>query len=109
MVSSAPLLLRSQDEHDGCDPRAKSAFEISPARQSPNVPAMISIARGNEVNTTQAHVKSFSPEMSVAFPDPAIEYASAAPTVMSTKNSPPTAALEAVAAEPHPSCPASAK
>ena len=26
---------------------AKSAFEISPARQSPNVPAMISIARGN--------------------------------------------------------------
>src|SRR5213080_732792 len=54
MVSSAPLLLRSQDEHDGCDPRAKSAFEISPARESPNVPAMISIARGNEVNTTPA-------------------------------------------------------
>src|SRR5439155_25356565 len=29
-------------------PAAKSPFEISPARQSPNVPAMISIARGNE-------------------------------------------------------------
>jgi transcriptional regulator with XRE-family HTH domain len=45
-------------------PIAKSAFEISPARQSPNVPAMISIARGNEVNTAQAHAKSLSPDVS---------------------------------------------
>ena len=70
---------------------------------------MSSIARGNEVNTTQAQAKSFNPEVSAAFPEPAIEYARAAPTVMSTRNSPPSAALEAVAAEPQPSCPASAK
>ena len=46
-------------------PAAKSPFEISPARQSPNVPAMISIARGNEVNTAQVQVKSFSPDVSM--------------------------------------------
>jgi hypothetical protein len=33
-------------------PAAKRGFEISPARQNPNVPAMISIARGNELKTT---------------------------------------------------------
>ena len=37
---------------------------MSPPRQSPNVPAMISIARGKELNTTQAHVKSFSADVS---------------------------------------------
>jgi len=67
-----------QDEHDGCDPFAKSAFEISPSRQSPNVPAIISIARGNEVNTTQTQLKSFNADVSVSFPEPANEYASAA-------------------------------
>ena len=46
-------------------PAANSAFEISPARQSPNDPAMISIARGNEVNTAQAHAKPFSPDVNV--------------------------------------------
>ncbi len=45
-------------------PAAKSVFEISLARQSPNVPALISIARGNEDNTAQAHAKSFSPDVS---------------------------------------------
>ena len=69
---------------------------------------MISIARGNEVNTTQAHAKSFSPAMSVLFPESAIEYARTAPTVMSRRNSPPSAALEAVTAAPQPSYPASA-
>src|SRR5712691_2633950 len=90
-------------------PAAKSAFEISPARHSPNDPAMISIARGNEVNTTPAHAKSFSPDASVPFPEPAIEYARAAPTLMSKKNRPPRAALDAVAAAPQPSFPASAR
>ena len=46
-------------------PAPKRAFEISPARQSPNDPAMISIARGNELNTTRTHAKSFSPDVSV--------------------------------------------
>jgi hypothetical protein len=40
-------------------------FEISRARQSPNAPDMISIARGNEVKTTPAQAKSFSPDVSV--------------------------------------------
>jgi hypothetical protein len=86
-------------------PAAKSAFEISPARQNPNVPAMINIARGNELNTTEAHAKSFSPDVTALFPELAIEYARAAPTVMSRRNNTPRTALEAVAAEPQPSCP----
>ena len=90
-------------------PAAKSAFEISPARQNPNAPDMISMALGNELNTTQAHTKSFRPDVSGPFPEPAIEYARAAPTVMSKRNNPPSVALEAVAAAPQPSCPASAK
>jgi len=45
-------------------PYAKSAFEISPARQSPNAADMISIARGNELKTKPAHAKSFSPDVS---------------------------------------------
>src|SRR5439155_6513442 len=87
-------------------PAPKRAFEISPARQSPNDPDMISIARGKELNTTRAHAKSFRPEVSVVFPEPAIEYARAALSAMSSRNRPPTAALEAVAAAPQPSCPA---
>ena len=43
-------------------PAAKSAFEISPARQSPNTPDMISIARGNE-STRQAPTRSRSVPM----------------------------------------------
>ena len=46
-------------------PAANKAFEISPARQSPNAPDMISIARGNELNTASTHKKSFSPDVSV--------------------------------------------
>lgn len=41
---------------------AKSAFEISPARQNPKVGAMISMARGNDVSTTTAQAKSFEPK-----------------------------------------------
>ena len=54
-------------------PAVKSAFEISLARQSPNTPDMISIARGNEINTPSAHAKSFSPDVRVLFPEPVIE------------------------------------
>ena len=39
---------------------------------------MISMARGNELNTTHAHRRSLSPDVSEGFPDPAIEYARAA-------------------------------
>jgi hypothetical protein len=42
-------------------PTAKSAFDISPARQSPNAADMMSIARTNEVITKPAHAKPFSP------------------------------------------------
>jgi hypothetical protein len=61
---------------------------------------MISIAAGNETMTTQAHARSLSPDVIVSLPEPAIECASAAPTVMSTKKTAPSAALEAVAAAP---------
>src|SRR5262249_15917370 len=90
-------------------PAAKSPFEISPARQNPNDPDMINMARGNDVNTKQAQERSFSPEANAVFPEPAIEYARPAPPAMSGRNTAPTAALEAVAAAPQPSCPASAR
>src|SRR5262249_48233877 len=54
-------------------PAVKSAFEMNPARQSPNTPDMISIARGNELNTLRPHTKSFSPDVSRRLPEPAIE------------------------------------
>src|SRR3954471_23432998 len=63
-------------------PTQNNAFEIIPARQSPNVPAMISIAAGNETITAQTHEKSFRPDVSGSVPEPAIEYARAAPTMI---------------------------
>src|SRR4030095_2967624 len=90
-------------------PAVKSRFEISPERQSPNDPDMINIARGNDVITTPAQRKSFSADVSAEFPAPAIEYVSAATTVMSRRYNPPNAALEAVAPAPHPSAPLSAR
>jgi len=39
----------SQHEDDNRYPAAKSAFEMSPARHRPNVPDMMSIARGKEL------------------------------------------------------------
>src|ERR1700730_10590197 len=52
-------------------PTVNSEFEIIPARQSPNAPDIISIARGNEINTASAHAKSLSPDASAPFPEPA--------------------------------------
>ena len=75
-------------------PAPKSAFEIIFARHSPNVPAMISNARGKELTTMPVHTRSFSPEVSASFPKPTIEYARAATTAMS----PQSTALEAAAA-----------
>src|SRR5262245_17459052 len=80
---------------------------MSPARQNPNAPDMMSIARGNEVNTTTAHDKSFSPDVSIWLPEPAMEYARAAPRAICRSDSAPNAVLAAVAAAPQPSCPAS--
>jgi hypothetical protein len=94
------LVLRNVDRE-----AADGAVFGAPA--GPNVPAMISIARGNELTTMQTHAKPFSPDVNVSFPEPAIEYARAALVVMSTKRTPPSAALEAVAAAPQPPCPAS--
>jgi hypothetical protein len=48
-----------------------------------------------------------SPDVIVSLPDPAIEYASAALKVMSTKKTAASAALEAVAAAPQPPWPTS--
>src|SRR4029077_7751699 len=83
------------------------AFEISRARHRPNAEAMTSIARGNEVNTKPAHTKSFRPDVSVAFPAPAMEYARTATTAIRKRKRDPRAALDAVAAAPQPSCPPS--
>ena len=63
----------SKTSNSAATPAAKRAFENSPARQSPNVPAMISIARGKELKTTLAHRKSFRADVSASFPEPAIE------------------------------------
>jgi hypothetical protein len=75
---------------------------MRPAHERPNVPAMISIAAGNETMTTQAHARSLSPDVTALLPEPAIKYASAAPTVMSRKKTAASAALEPVAAAPQP-------
>src|SRR4029077_9432956 len=80
-----------------------------PARQSPNAADMVNMALGNELNTKAAHTKSFRPAVSTALPELAAEYVRAATTAMSRRKSAPSAALEAVAAAPQPSCPASTK
>src|SRR5262249_5504924 len=84
-------------------PTANSVFEISPARQSPNAPDMISMARGNDVNTASAHEKSFRADVSAKLPEPAIEYASDATTAICRRDNAPNAALDAIAATPQPS------
>src|SRR5207244_11110150 len=88
-------------------PAPKNAFEMIPARWSPNVPAMINIAAGNDAITIKTHERSLSPDVIWVLPEPAIEYASAAFSVMSRKKTAPRAALEAVAAVAHPPLPAS--
>jgi len=45
----------------GGGPPVRIAFEIGPVRLILNVPAMISLARGNEITTTPVHAKSFDP------------------------------------------------
>src|ERR1041385_1454662 len=54
-------------------PAANSGFRMKQARQRPNEQAMISIARGSESNTAQAHARSFSPEVNAELAEPAIE------------------------------------
>ncbi len=90
-------------------PAAKRHIDVTPARQNPNAEAMISIARGKEVITTRTHAKSFNPDVSVLFPELTIVYERAATVVTRSRKSAPSAALEAVAAAPQPSCPASAR
>ena len=81
-------------------PPAKAAFEMIPARQSPNDPDMISIAAGNDATIVKIHERSLSPDVIWLLPEPAIEYASARFSVKSTNKTAPRAALEAVAAAP---------
>ncbi len=50
----------------------KTRLEMIPARHRPNEPAMISIARGNEVRTKAAQMTSFRPEVRASLPDPAM-------------------------------------
>ncbi len=64
-LSAIPAAESGKTSTTAATPAAKSAFEISRARQSPNAAAMISIARGNEVNTKPAHTKSFRPDVSM--------------------------------------------
>jgi hypothetical protein len=77
-----------------------------PAWRGPNDPAMTSIAAGNEAMTIKTHERSLSPDVSWLLPEPAIDYASAALSVMSTKKITASAALEAVAAAPQTPWPA---
>jgi hypothetical protein len=59
------VVLPSKTSTTAATPAAKSEFDICRARQSPKAAAMISIARGNEVNTKPAHTKSFRPDVSM--------------------------------------------
>src|SRR5262249_30702619 len=65
---------------------AKRPFEISPARQNPNDPAMISIARGQDDSTTTAQARSFSADTMPPFADAASEYALAAVSPVSSRS-----------------------
>lgn len=64
-----------------------------PARQSPNDPAMINIATGNDAITLTTHKKSLRADVTWLLPEPAIEYASAAFIEMNMKKMTPTASL----------------
>jgi hypothetical protein len=97
---ASPRCSAQQDEYDRCQSGPEERPEMRPAHQRPNVPAMISIAAGNETMTTQAHARSLSPDVAALLPEPAIKYASAAPTVMSRKKTAASAALEPVTAAP---------
>src|SRR5579871_1117816 len=83
------------------------AFEMAFARQRPNAADMISMARGNELTTRPAHKKLLNPGSSASLADPSPEQASAELTATISRNRLPNAALDAVAAVPQPSWPAS--
>jgi Protein of unknown function (DUF1697) len=88
-------------------PAEKNRFEMIPARWSPNAPDMTNIAAGNETITARTHPRADNADVTWCEPEPAIENASAARTVMRTNNTAASAALEAVAAAPQPPLPAS--
>src|SRR5262249_26962961 len=54
-------------------PSAKPEFVIACARHKPNVPAMMNIARGNELSTIDAHRNSLNADTSAESPDPATD------------------------------------
>ena len=54
-------------------PSAKPRLERIPARHSPNEPDMITIAVGNALSTMRTHVRSLRPDVSMVFPEPAME------------------------------------
>ena len=68
---------------------------------------MTNIAAGNDTITVRTHPRSENPDVTWGEPEPAIENASAARTVMRTNNTAAIAALEAIAAAPQPPLPAS--
>src|SRR5262245_9815539 len=71
--SLAQVVPDSRTSTTAATPTAKNPFDMTPARQSPNAPDMTNIAAGNETITAPAHVTSFSPDVSVSFPESATE------------------------------------
>src|SRR5881296_2355828 len=94
-------------EHDRSDPGLEQSVGDDPGPPQPERPGHDQHRAWDELITMPAHTRSFSPDVSAPFPAPAIEYARAAHTEMSTRRMLPSAALDAVAAAPQPPCPAS--
>jgi hypothetical protein len=88
-------------------PAAKTKFEVIFARQKPNVPDITNIATMNAVNTCTAHAKSLNPRCQRAICRAPDRVRKRGAERNLHEDSAPTVALEAVAAAPQPSSPAS--
>jgi hypothetical protein len=105
--SRAQLVPPSRTSTTAATPAAPAAFEVIPARQSPNDPAMTNIAAENDTTTDRAPrqiVESGCDPVSAGAGD---RESSAARTVMRANNIAPSAALEAATAVAQPPLPAS--
>src|SRR5262249_37454219 len=103
----APVVPPQRVSTTAATPTAKNRLEMPPDRKSPKAPDITNIAAGNEAITKPAQVRSFSPDVTPTSAEPAIECASAALTLTSTRMTAASAVLEAVAAAPQPPWPRS--
>jgi hypothetical protein len=107
--AAQPRGATQQGEHDGCDPRREECI-----RDQPGPPE--SERAGHDQHRAWVRTqhdggpcKVVQPRRDCGISGAGDEYARAAPTVTSRRNNAPRTTLEAVAAEPQPSCPPSAK